>query len=489
MLHENEPGAWDFARALAARGVPLDCDSAARRRRPDRVRPARRATSCARGRRSCTRISCTPTRTGCSPAARRACRSASRRSTASTSSARRRTSDSPTAPSRASRTSTSRSRGGSPGTSKTSRASTARASRSSTTASTRDGEPTPYAGPAPRLLCVGRLIPIKGHIVLLRAFAEAKKRAAGAPARHRGPRAARAGAERARARARRRRLGALPRPRQPDPGGDRALGRRRRAVDGRGLRDGRARGDGARAAGDRRGDRRPRRARPRRRDRAARAGRRGGAAARRDRRASPATSSSHGGWARPAGGARSRVSCSSSAPTGPSCCTRARSGSPNDEVGTTCARTAGLSACACLEGQRHERGHAPTREKHALLRDTARSHDLRILVETGTYTGETAWTFRNDFDRIETIELEPTLVRLAASASTARRRCTCTRATARPFFTRSWNRLTDLRSSGWTRIHAPTDRRRTRRSCCSRSCLRSPPTWSQATSFWSTTCA
>ncbi|MGD0712601.1 MAG: glycosyltransferase [Gaiellaceae bacterium] len=38
-----------------------------------------------------------------------------------------------------------------------------------------DGEPEPYAGAAPRLLCVGRLIPIKGHIVLLRAFADAKK--------------------------------------------------------------------------------------------------------------------------------------------------------------------------------------------------------------------------------------------------------------------------------------------------------------------------
>jgi glycosyltransferase involved in cell wall biosynthesis len=39
-----------------------------------------------------------------------------------------------------------------------------------------DGEPKPYAEPVPRLLCVGRLIPIKGHIVLLRAFAEARKR-------------------------------------------------------------------------------------------------------------------------------------------------------------------------------------------------------------------------------------------------------------------------------------------------------------------------
>jgi glycosyltransferase involved in cell wall biosynthesis len=38
-----------------------------------------------------------------------------------------------------------------------------------------DGEPKPYGGAAPRLLCVGRLIPIKGHIVLLRAFAAARK--------------------------------------------------------------------------------------------------------------------------------------------------------------------------------------------------------------------------------------------------------------------------------------------------------------------------
>jgi glycosyltransferase involved in cell wall biosynthesis len=38
-----------------------------------------------------------------------------------------------------------------------------------------DGAPRPYEGGEPRLLCVGRLIPIKGHIVLLRAFAEARR--------------------------------------------------------------------------------------------------------------------------------------------------------------------------------------------------------------------------------------------------------------------------------------------------------------------------
>ena len=44
--------------------------------------------------------------------------------------------------------------------------------------SARDGA-EPYAGGEPRLVCVGRLIPIKGHLVLLRALAQARLRVPG----------------------------------------------------------------------------------------------------------------------------------------------------------------------------------------------------------------------------------------------------------------------------------------------------------------------
>jgi glycosyltransferase involved in cell wall biosynthesis len=43
--------------------------------------------------------------------------------------------------------------------------------------SARDGVTT-YSGSKPRMLCVGRLIPIKGHLVLLRALAQARQRVA-----------------------------------------------------------------------------------------------------------------------------------------------------------------------------------------------------------------------------------------------------------------------------------------------------------------------
>ncbi len=41
------------------------------------------------------------------------------------------------------------------------------------------GEATVYGGSEPRLLCIGRLIPIKGHLVLLRAVAQARARVPG----------------------------------------------------------------------------------------------------------------------------------------------------------------------------------------------------------------------------------------------------------------------------------------------------------------------
>ena len=73
----------------------------------------------------------------------------------------------PTARSRGSRTSTSRSRRGSRGTSPSARGSPRRASRSSTTGSSR-GRSRRRPRATPRLAIVGRLIPIKGHDVLLR---------------------------------------------------------------------------------------------------------------------------------------------------------------------------------------------------------------------------------------------------------------------------------------------------------------------------------
>ena len=183
----------------------------------------------------------------------------------------------------ASPTSTSRSHAGSRATSPRRRASARRASRSSTTGSRRTGEPKPYGDEAPRLLCVGRLIPIKGHIVLLRAFAAAKKEVPGLELdiAGRGPLepALRALARELGIADSVRFLGyvapiqsAIERsaivvvPSMGEGFGMVALEAMERA-----------------RPGDRRRDRRPRRARPRRRDRPARHPRRGRAAARGDR--------------------------------------------------------------------------------------------------------------------------------------------------------------------------------------------------------------
>jgi hypothetical protein len=69
-------------------------------------------------------------------------------------------------------------------------------------------------------------------------------------------------------------------------------------------------------------------------------------------------------------------------------------------------------ARALKERRRARTGHHDN-AKRQLLRDTAEHHGLNVLVETGTYMGETAWSLRSRFGRIETIELEPTLARLA----------------------------------------------------------------------------
>jgi hypothetical protein len=66
-----------------------------------------------------------------------------------------------------------------------------------------------------------------------------------------------------------------------------------------------------------------------------------------------------------------------------------------------------------LKERRRARSDHADNPKRELLRAVAKEHGLRVFVETGTYMGETAWALRRDLDRIETIELEPTLARLA----------------------------------------------------------------------------
>ena len=146
------------------------CDPDAHRRRPGHVRPRPHVPASRTARRSCTRTSSTPTPTARPRARSRRCRSGSRRSTASTSSAKDVCSRSATARSARSPTARSRSRAASPATSPRPRASPSRTSRSSTTGSRQARSRSRTRASAPRFLCVGRLIPIKGHVVLLRAF-------------------------------------------------------------------------------------------------------------------------------------------------------------------------------------------------------------------------------------------------------------------------------------------------------------------------------
>jgi FkbM family methyltransferase len=51
----------------------------------------------------------------------------------------------------------------------------------------------------------------------------------------------------------------------------------------------------------------------------------------------------------------------------------------------------------------------PAAVKHACLREQARRHGLRILVETGTFYGDTLFRLRRDFSQLFSIELDPAL--------------------------------------------------------------------------------
>lgn len=52
--------------------------------------------------------------------------------------------------------------------------------------------------------------------------------------------------------------------------------------------------------------------------------------------------------------------------------------------------------------------------KRAFLRGIARDTRATTFVETGTYLGDMTWEFRNDFQRIHSIEVEPHLCGLAS---------------------------------------------------------------------------
>jgi len=52
---------------------------------------------------------------------------------------------------------------------------------------------------------------------------------------------------------------------------------------------------------------------------------------------------------------------------------------------------------------------APEKIKYEILRDCARLHGFKVLVETGTYFGNSIFTLRNEFTEIHSIELAPAL--------------------------------------------------------------------------------
>ena len=57
----------------------------------------------------------------------------------------------------------------------------------------------------------------------------------------------------------------------------------------------------------------------------------------------------------------------------------------------------------------------PAAVKHQVLREHAQRHGTRILVETGTYRGDTLYALWTEFDRVYSIELDETLHREAVA--------------------------------------------------------------------------
>jgi len=86
----------------------------------------------------------------------------------------------------------------------------------------------------------------------------------------------------------------------------------------------------------------------------------------------------------------------------------ARSSGAYDMVEPVYSR--GLSAVWRLRGAPIP---APSCTKRAIIRDVARMHGIKVLVETGTYKGDTVRALRGSFSRIYSIELDPLLYRRA----------------------------------------------------------------------------
>jgi hypothetical protein len=80
---------------------------------------------------------------------------------------------------------------------------------------------------------------------------------------------------------------------------------------------------------------------------------------------------------------------------------------PRDSlVSTSLRRAKGEGDCIRWRAGRRL-GPPPSLYKRRVLRQTADRHSLRVLVETGTYKGDTVAALRRRFDRIISIELSP----------------------------------------------------------------------------------